>query len=158
MQEAARVKHISANSDVLAQLGKDAVPADSSTTSRVLGPAALLSGMAALLTASCCALPIALSLAGLSGAWLGQLSSLAPYREWLQAGALLVLGAAWVIHFAARRHARQAASCGRDGTGACGTSRRRGTFLLVGASILTVSAMLLDWYEGDVIGFLLEQS
>lgn len=129
----------------------------SPTTPRVLGSFALVSGLMALLTASCCALPIALSLAGLSGAWLGQLAWLAPYREWLQAAALLVLAVAWALYLARRRTPR-VAGCHPEGVCASGSLRRRGASLLVGASALTLLALLLSWYEGTVIGVLLDWS
>ena len=62
----------------------------------------LLTATGALAASSCCALPLALSVAGFGGAWLGGLSQLAEYRpHFLTAAALaLVLSAFapdWVL-------------------------------------------------------------
>lgn len=57
--------------------------------------AGLLAGIgivAALATSSCCVLPLALFAAGISGAWIGNLTALAPYQPVFAATALLCLG------------------------------------------------------------------
>lgn len=90
---------------------------------------------AAFGAASCCALPILLTTAGLSAAWLGGVAALAaPYRTLLLClSALSLAGGAvflWRIQFAAR-------NCGPDGS--CTPVALRG-LLLFG---LVVGAVLL---------------
>ena len=70
----------------------------------VVGVAALL----ALLSASCCVLPIGLSVVGLGGAWLAALGPFADYRTAILTGVGLVLVWAWFrIVRAGRRAPRQ---------------------------------------------------
>jgi mercuric ion transport protein len=70
-------------------------PAPSSRSAPVLWLAAL----AALLASSCCLLPLAFVLVGISGAWIAQLTLLQPYSPYLEALAALALGVAgWRIY------------------------------------------------------------
>lgn len=62
-------------------------------------PALALAGLAALLASSCCVLPLALALAGISGAWISQLRVMEPYSDGLLALAVGALAwAAWRIY------------------------------------------------------------
>jgi mercuric ion transport protein len=81
-----------------------------------------VAGIAALLASSCCVAPLALALAGISGAWIGQLRRMAPYSPWLMGLAVLALAvAAWRLYrpLSARTAACEAAaadtSCRRVG-------------------------------------------
>ncbi len=68
---------------------------------------------AAFAVASCCALPILLTSAGLSAAWLGGIASIAaPYRALLLGIGLLSLAAAAILLW---RKQRNAMTCGSDG-------------------------------------------
>lgn len=63
------------------------------------------SGLAAILTSTCCLGPLVLVSLGLGGAWLSNLTALEPYRPWF-------LGAALVALFlAGRRIFRPAVAC-----------------------------------------------
>lgn len=76
-----------------------------------------VAGIAALLASSCCVAPLALALAGVSGAWIGTLRWMAPYSPWLLGLALLALAVAgW------RLYRGPASGCAADDP-AC---RRRG--------------------------------
>ena len=46
-------------------------------------PALTVAGLAALLASGCCVAPLLLALAGVSGAWIGQLRRIEPYSPWL---------------------------------------------------------------------------
>lgn len=62
-------------------------------------PALALAGLAALLASTCCVLPLALALAGISGAWISQLHVMEPYSDGLLALAFGALAwAAWRIY------------------------------------------------------------
>jgi len=75
-------------------------------------PALALAGLAALLASSCCVLPLALALAGISGAWISQLRVMEPYSDGLLVLAVAALAwAAWRIY---GRSARAASVCEAD--------------------------------------------
>ena len=75
-------------------------------------PALALAGLAALLASSCCVLPLALALAGISGAGISQLHVMEPYSDGLLALAFGALAwAAWRIY---GRSAQMQAVCETD--------------------------------------------
>ena len=67
--------------------------------------ALFVGGLAALLASTCCLGPLVLLALGLSGAWIGNLTRLEPYRPFFIAGALVAL------FFAGRRIFRPAQAC-----------------------------------------------
>lgn len=67
--------------------------------------ALLAGGLAALLASACCLGPLVLVGLGVSGAWIGNLSMLEPYRPIFIAAALVALFFAW------RRTFRPVAEC-----------------------------------------------
>lgn len=81
-------------------------------------------GVLALLSASCCVLPIGLSILGLGGAWLGLLGPFVAYRL-----AILVL-VGGILLWATLRLIRRPPCKGR----------RAGTFLTLGSSVLAFAA------------------
>lgn len=63
----------------------------------------------ALLASSCCVVPLLLVTLGVSGAWIGNLTALAPYKPYFLAASVPLLGAAfWYVYFKPRR------ACGED--------------------------------------------
>lgn len=62
-------------------------------------------GLAAVLASTCCLGPLILVALGFSGAWIGNLSALEPYRPWFIGAALIAL------FFAGRRIFRRASAC-----------------------------------------------
>lgn len=93
-------------------------------------------GVGALLASACCVLPFALFSLGIGGAWIGQLTALAPYQAWFwAAGALLVAGGLVSV----RRRGR---ACRLDA--ACAASpvqRIAHAVLWLAALLLAVSAL-----------------
>ena len=67
--------------------------------------ALLVGGLAAVLASTCCLGPLVLVALGLSGAWIGNLTLLEPYRPFFIGGALVAL------FFAGRRIFRPAQAC-----------------------------------------------
>jgi mercuric ion transport protein len=55
----------------------------------------LAGGVAALLASACCLGPLVLVVLGFSGAWIGNLTALEPYRPWFLAAALVAMVFAW---------------------------------------------------------------
>ena len=85
--------------------------------------ALVVSGLAAILASSCCLGPLVLVALGFSGAWIGNLTVLEPYRP-------IFIGAALVaLFFARRRIYRPAKACKPDEV--CAIPRVRTTYKLI---------------------------
>ena len=69
----------------------------------LLSHVGLVAALAALVGASCCALPLGLASLGLAGAWIANLGMFVVYRPHITAVALIVIAAGWAI--AIRRQA-----------------------------------------------------
>ena len=101
----------------------------------LLSQVGLVAAIAALVGASCCALPLALAWIGLAGAWIANLEIFVVYRSYITVFAMIVIGLGWVI--AVRRRA----------------SLR--TLLVLGvATIFIAGALLLAHYETDLTRYL----
>lgn len=109
------------------------------------GSALLATGsvLAAIGATSCCVLPLAFFFLGVSGAWIGNLTALAPYQPYFVAVAVACLAFGfWRVH-------RSPVACGPDGTCARPLPRRavkRALWLatiLVGVAIVFPYAALL---------------
>jgi mercuric ion transport protein len=100
-------------------------------------------GLAALLASVCCLGPLLLVLLGFSGAWIGTLTVLEPYRPWFLGIAVIALA------FAYRGIFRSAAAC--LSSEACATTRvqtaQRTWFWAVAALVLAAIAFpyVLPW-------------
>jgi mercuric ion transport protein len=76
--------------------------------------AAAASILAALGAASCCVVPLVLATIGVSGAWIANLTALAPYQPYFAALALTLVGGGFVLGYRGTRAACAAgSSCGR---------------------------------------------
>ena len=62
----------------------------------------LAAAVAALIGASCCALPLLLASVGLAGAWIANLGVFVAYRPYITASALVVISLGWVLAFRRR--------------------------------------------------------
>ena len=85
--------------------------------------ALFVGGLAAVLASTCCLGPLLLVALGLSGAWIGNLTRLEPYRLFFIAAALVAL------FFAGRRIFRPAQACGPAEV--CAVPRTRQIYKLV---------------------------
>ena len=96
--------------------------------------ASMSSILAALMASACCIGPLLFAMLGLGGA--GLLMQFEPYRPWLVAATVLLLGAGFYVTY---RKPRRAASASSD---ACGcdtpTTKRAGTWMLWLATTATV--------------------
>jgi mercuric ion transport protein len=81
------------------------VEASKSGSDRTRSGALLVGGLAAILASTCCLGPLVLVTIGLSGAWIGNLTLLEPYRPFFIVGALVAL------FFAGQRIFRPTQSC-----------------------------------------------
>lgn len=102
----------------------------------VLSQVGLIPAIAALVGASCCALPLSLAWLGLAGAWIANLGIFVVYRPYLTVFAIIVIGLGWVI--AVRRRA----------------SPR--TLVVLGlASVVVGMALLIAHYETELTRYLI---
>lgn len=96
--------------------------------------------LAAVGASSCCVLPLILALAGVSGAWIGGLTALAPYQPILVAvGALSVGSGFW------RFYGRQRPACDGQNCATSGSRRWTGAGLWVAAGLLLIAATTTWW-------------
>jgi mercuric ion transport protein len=80
------------------------------------GPALLAAGglLAALAASSCCILPLVLFSLGVGGAWIGNLTQLAPYQPCFIVATIALLGAGyWVVYRSSKLACDQAEACAR---------------------------------------------
>ncbi len=109
-------------------------------------PALTVAGLAALLASGCCVMPLLLALAGVSGAWIGQLRRIEPYSPWLMGLSFVALGVAgWRLF----RRPRGDASCAIDDV-ACrrsnGVARRWFWVVAVGALVPLAAPLVAPWF------------
>ena len=68
--------------------------------------------IAAVLASSCCILPLVLVTLGVSGAWIGNLTMLSPYKPYFMALAVGFLGYGfWRVYGPSRRTCEEGAAC-----------------------------------------------
>src|SRR5712675_3734013 len=83
-------------------------------TARVQGLMAAGGLLGALAASSCCILPLVLFSLGVSGAWIGNFTQLAPYQPYFIATTLAFLGAGyWLVHRASKRACAEGEACAR---------------------------------------------
>jgi mercuric ion transport protein len=98
----------------------------------VISQVGLIAALAALVGASCCALPLALASLGLAGAWIASLEVFAAYRPYVSAVAVLLVALGWIV--ARRRRASP-----------------RAHVLLGVATAVIVAALVLPHFEAALI-------
>ena len=106
------------------------------------GPAMLALGglLGALAAASCCIMPLVLFSLGVSGAWIGNLTRLAPYQPIFIAASLACLGAgAWLIRRESKQACAEGEACARP------LPDRWVKAALIVAALLVVAAIGLDF-------------
>jgi mercuric ion transport protein len=93
----------------------------------------------ALAATSCCLLPLALFGLGISGAWIGNFTRLAPYQPYFVAATFAFLGAGyWSVYRAQKRACADGAACARP------LPNRLVKSALILATILVVAALGFD--------------
>ena len=101
--------------------------------------ALFVGGLAAVLASTCCLGPLLLLALGLSGAWIGNLTRLEPYRPFLIAAALVAL------FFAGRRIFRPAQECGLGEICTVPRTRQIYKILFVTVSLLLLIALVFPY-------------
>jgi mercuric ion transport protein len=96
--------------------------------------------LGALAASSCCILPLALFALGVSGAWIGNFTRLAPYQPCFIAATLACLGYGyWLVYRSSTRVCADGEACARP------LPNRIVKFRLVLATVLVVAALGLDF-------------
>jgi mercuric ion transport protein len=101
--------------------------------------ALFVGGLAAILASTCCLGPLILVALGLSGAWIGNLTRLEPYRPFFIAGALIAL------FFAGRHIFRPAQTCNPGEVCAVPRTRRIYKLFFVTVCVLVVIALAFPY-------------
>jgi mercuric ion transport protein len=104
----------------------------------------------AVLVSSCCALPLVFAMAGLGGAWLGKVSELGPYEDYVLAAAVLPLAVGWTM---AVRHSANGCSTETGGAGRRFKIRTYGVLTL--STALVCLAALSDLIEPGIVAYLM---
>ncbi|MBI1869317.1 MAG: mercury transporter MerT [Methylocystis sp.] len=96
--------------------------------------------LGALAASACCILPLALFSLGVSGAWIGNLTRLAPYQPYFIAFTAVCLGSGyWLVYRSRRVACADGAACARP------VPNRLVVSGLVLATILVIGALALDF-------------
>ncbi len=124
------------------EIGTDAPAGPLASRDGLLATGSLLGALAA---SSCCVLPLALFSAGLGGAWIGAMTSLAPYQPLFVVPTLGLLG--WGYWHAYRRPNLACAS------GACGhaSSTRMIRAMLWAASALLAVSLAFPYFAAKML-------
>ena len=96
--------------------------------------------LGALVASSCCILPLALFALGVSGAWIGNLTQLAPYQPYFIAATVACLGSGYWLRYRSRKTA-----CADGEVCAAPLRNRLVTIGLILATILVIGALALDF-------------
>jgi mercuric ion transport protein len=125
------------DSRTLAQTLERADPA----TNRQSGWLAAGGVIGAFLASACCTVPLALVLLGVSGAWIGNLTALEPYKPWSSAIALAFIGLGfWRVYFSRRPVCADGTYCARPRSSVITKTT------LWFATVLVVLAMTIGWW------------
>lgn len=96
--------------------------------------------LGALAASSCCIIPLILFSLGIGGAWIGNLTPLAPYKPFFVAGTTGVLGYGfYLVYWKPRRACADDAACARP------ARSRLVQFALWTATVLVAAAFAFDY-------------
>jgi mercuric ion transport protein len=111
--------------------------ANAQRTQKLLAAGGILGALAA---SSCCILPLALFGLGVSGAWIGHLTRLAPYQPYFLAATVACLGAGYWLRYRSRKIV-----CADGEVCARPLPNRLVTMGLILATVLVTGALALDF-------------
>ncbi|MGV2184030.1 mercuric transporter MerT family protein [Rhizobium rhizogenes] len=103
--------------------------------------------LGALAASSCCIVPLLLFSLGIGGAWIGNLTALAPYKPFFVAGTAGLLGYGFnLVYWKPRRACADDAACGRP------IPNRLVQFALWIATVLVIAASAFDYVAPLLLG------
>lgn len=95
----------------------------------------------AILASSCCIVPLALLTLGVSGAWIGNLTALGPYKPYVVAMTLVFIGLGfWHVYFGMKPACAEGSYCARPHSSIITKSA------LWIATVLVLLAMTIGWW------------
>lgn len=95
----------------------------------------------AVLASSCCVIPLALVMLGVSGAWIGSLRALEPYEPYFAAVTLAFLaGGFWHVYFRRKPDCANGSYCARPASSVVTKSA------LWGGTILVAVTLTMRWW------------
>jgi mercuric ion transport protein len=97
--------------------------------------------LTALAASSCCVVPLALFGLGVSGAWISNLTQLAPYQPYFIAGTVACLGSGCWLHYRSRKTA-----CAEGEVCALPLPNRIAMIGFILATVLVIGALALDFF------------
>lgn len=102
---------------------------------------AIASVVGAFLAASCCVVPLVLVTLGVSGAWIGSLSALEPYKPYFAVVTLGLLGLGfWQVYFKSKEDCEEGTYCAKP------SSSRITKGALWVATVLVLLALSIDYW------------
>jgi mercuric ion transport protein len=102
---------------------------------------AALALIGAGLASACCVVPLVLVTLGISGAWIANLTTLEPYKPYVAAATLALLGYGfWHVYFKPKPPCEEGSYCARPQS-----TRTTKTLLWLGLTIVIV-ALTLNWW------------
>lgn len=95
----------------------------------------------ALIASSCCVVPLLLVTLGISGAWIGNLTALEPYKPYFLSVTVLLLGAGfWYVYFKPKKECDEGSYCARPSS-----SRITKSALWIATLLVLLSATVDFW-------------
>lgn len=93
------------------------------------------------LASACCIVPLLLVMLGISGAWIGNLTALEPYKPYVGAVTLALIGFGfWHVHRREKPVCVEGSYCARP------QSHRTTRIALWAGLVLVLAALTLDWW------------
>jgi mercuric ion transport protein len=139
MQDVRMAINERAPTDAAAHLTKPAAMGDAAAgrAQKLVAAGGILGAVAA---SSCCIVPLLLFSLGVSGAWIGDLTRLAPYQPYFIAMMVACLGCGyWLVRRVRRTACAEAAACSRP------LPNKVVTTALVPATLLVAAALAFDF-------------
>jgi len=109
---------------------------DDRSQARLIAAGGMLGALAA---SACCILPLVFVTVGISGAWIGNLTALSPYKPYFAAGTLALVGYGYYLVYVRPKQACADGSCSRPLPG------RVVKLSLLIATVLVVVALAFDY-------------
>jgi mercuric ion transport protein len=126
-------------SDVDTNFGR--LPSTANAADRRRGWLAAGGLIGGVLASSCCIVPLVLVTLGLSGAWVGNLTALAPYKPYTAGAALVFIGLGFrQVYFKAKPACDDESFCAQPKSGLIAK-----TTLWI-ATLLVVSSVTINWW------------
>ena len=121
--------------------GTETLQLPESATDRRKGWLAAGGVTGAILASSCCIVPLVLVTLGVSGAWIGKLTALEPYKPYFAAVTLVFIGLGfWHVYFRPKPACADGSYCARP------ESSRITQSALWFATVLVVLALTIGWW------------